>query len=369
MANEVSLFESSALPAHLQGIQLDDDTKALAGGGGGLRISIKGGVFRMLENGEELARRDERAMNVIIVASSHDTARTYYEGAYVEGESSAPICWSADGITPDPSSSAPQASKCTLCPQNIKGSGENGGRACRYSRRLAIVFENDIGGKIFKLDLPSMSIFGKPENGVVPIQAYATSLVQKKVPISAVVTELRFDTSAAVPKLGFKAIRFLTAEEFALAQQASDSPEALEAITLTAFAADNAHAPAAADKFSQDAPAVKTDPVVIHHPATVPAAEVAAPKRRRRTAAEMAAAADAEAVPAAAVVPDSPIAPAVPTPAELLAAKMAELKAQMDALSAGAAVQGEPTIVTKPAAPTPPANVSSIAAALEEWDE
>ena len=50
--SELTLFSKggNSLPAHLRNIELDETTKALMGGSGasGKRISIRGGVFRML---------------------------------------------------------------------------------------------------------------------------------------------------------------------------------------------------------------------------------------------------------------------------------------------------------------------------------
>ena len=58
MSNELAVLEGK-LPAYLKSIDLDDTTKALMGGGSGgesKRISIKGGVWRMLVNGKEIAQ-------------------------------------------------------------------------------------------------------------------------------------------------------------------------------------------------------------------------------------------------------------------------------------------------------------------------
>ncbi|MHB0978444.1 MAG: hypothetical protein ACYC1K_03545 [Minisyncoccota bacterium] len=227
------------VPAHLRDVVLDDATKKLAGGSGGLRISIKGGVWRMLNDGEEIQKNEDRALNVVVVASSPDTARTFYKGAWVEGESSPPVCWSLNGIAPEAESTEKQSKLCLSCPQNIAGSGQDGSRACRYSRSLAVTLENDLDGKVFKIQLPAQSLFGKIENNVAPLQAYGKQLVAHNTPISAVVTEMRFDTSSATPKLGFKAVRYLTAVEYEIAKTQGQSPEALEATKTTAYAQDN----------------------------------------------------------------------------------------------------------------------------------
>ena len=234
--SNMTLFKGANLPSRLKNQELDDVTKSLMGGGGGStykRISIKGNVFRMVAGGKEIATNEDRAMNVIIVASASDNSRTYYEGQYKEGEAIRPACWSNDGKTPDKGVKEPQASACASCPQNIKGSGQGESRACRFSRRLAVVLEGDIEGDVYGLTLPATSIFGKGEDGKMPLQAYATFLGQHNCPVTAVVTEMRFDIKSPTPKLTFKAVRPLTDEEDEIAVRQGQTADAKAAITLT----------------------------------------------------------------------------------------------------------------------------------------
>lgn len=234
--SNMTLFKGANLPSRLKNQELDETTKALMGGGSGStykRISIKGNVFRMISGGKEIATNEDRAMNVVIVASAADNSRTYYEGQYKEGEAIRPACWSNDGKTPDKGVKDPQASTCAGCPQNIKGSGQGDSRACRFSRRLAVVLEGDLDGDVYGLTLPATSIFGKGEDGKLPLQAYATFLGQHNCPITAVVTEMRFDIKSPTPKLTFKAVRPLTDEEDESAQRQGQTAEAKAAITLT----------------------------------------------------------------------------------------------------------------------------------------
>jgi hypothetical protein len=243
--SELTLFSSgNTLPAHLRNLELDATTKALmgsGGGGSGKRISIRGGVFRMIVDGKEIAQNEERAMNVVIVAANAHVSRSYYEGTYEEGKNIAPSCWSNDGITPDSKVSEPQAGKCASCPQNIAGSAEQGkGRACRYSQRLAVTLENDLQGDVYQLTLPAQSIFGKAENSKMPLQAYAQFLGGHGLPVTSVVTEMRFDTASATPKLTFKAVRPLEVDELATAQTKGESAEAKTAIANTPAMLDGA---------------------------------------------------------------------------------------------------------------------------------
>jgi hypothetical protein len=240
MSNDLSLL-SGNLPAHLRG-GVDETTKALMGSGGGntgpsiKRISIKGSVFRMVVEGKEVAKNEERAMNVVVVGAAPYNSRTFYKGTFQEGQAvGAPDCFSDNGITPSDRSTNKQSETCKNCPQNIDGSHSSGkGRACRFSRRLAVLLENDQKGDVFQLTLPAQSIFGKPVEGKMPLEAYVRLLGTNGVSVTSVVTEMRFDTSSATPKLTFKAVRYLEADEFENAQAKGKTPEARAAIGLTA---------------------------------------------------------------------------------------------------------------------------------------
>lgn len=234
MSNDVALFPGN-LPSYLRdGAAMDATTKALAGGGGGKRISIKGGVFRLVVDGQQIAEKDERSMDVVVVAAAPAVNRTFYKGAYQEGVVASPDCYSQDGVNPAADSAEPQSKSCSNCPQNVAGSGQNNSRACRYSQRIAVVLDNDMEGDVFQVTLPAQSIFGKPEaNGKMPLQAYAKHLAGHNVPITAVVTEMRFDTGSATPKLTFKAKRALSEDEYQIAKRQGNTGDAKSAITLT----------------------------------------------------------------------------------------------------------------------------------------
>jgi hypothetical protein len=259
------------LPAHLKALELDDTTKALMGGGGGgsKRISIEGGVWHLLVNGKEIAQKEERNLNAVIIAASPKVSRTFYAGVYKKGQSTAPDCWSANGDYPDSAVKEPQAKSCATCPQNVKGSGSGETRACRFSQRLAVVLDNDIGGDVFQLTLPSTSIFGEGETGKWPLQMYAKMIGSKGVPITAVVTEMRFDTSSSTPKITFKPVRFLESNEIQTAIEQGKSDAAQKAITMTVAQADGvqklaAPAPQALEAKVEAAPVeAETEPVKV----------------------------------------------------------------------------------------------------------
>jgi len=240
MSNDVML--DLGLPNYLKEIELDETTKALMGGAtsmGMKRISIKGGVWRLMANGKEISKNEDRSMNVVIVAAAPKVSRTFYLKTYSEGsEPAAPDCWSADGEVPDPKSAIPQAKRCLDCEQNIKGSGQGDSRACKFNQRIAVVLANDIKGDVLQLTLPSKSIFGAGEPGKWPLQTYAKMLGSKGIPVTAVTTEMRFDTSSATPVITFKPVRVLETHEHQIAILQGKSQEAKNAITMTVAEAD-----------------------------------------------------------------------------------------------------------------------------------
>jgi len=259
--SNVALFNPSQVPAFARKAEMSDIAKALAGGGAGAsgkRVSIKGGVFRLISDGKEIAAVDERFLDVVIVKAAPKVARVFYAAKYdKDATATAPDCQSNDGDKPDPKSKAKQSDTCASCPQNVAGSGQGNSRACRYQQRLAVTLANNIEGDVMQLSLPATSIFGKEEGDNRPLQAYARWLVAQGVDPSTVVTRMKFDTASESPKLFFKAMRWLTDDEFAEATKQGDTAEAKKAITMDAAGMDMGKP---ADALKGKAPAAKAAP-------------------------------------------------------------------------------------------------------------
>ena len=236
MSKELTAFNPAQLPAFAKTVEISELARSLSGGGSGnfgKRISVKGGVFRLMSGSDEVAAIEDRHLDVVIVQAAPKISRTYYAGSYEEGASKAPDCWSADGEKPDASAKEAQASNCASCPQNAKGSGQGDSRACRFSQRLAVVLSNDVTGDVMQLTLSATSIFGKEEGDKRPLQAYARFLAAQSISPETVVTRLRFDTKAAVPKLFFQPMRWLSEDEYEIVKEKSESKEAKQAVTMS----------------------------------------------------------------------------------------------------------------------------------------
>lgn len=240
--SNITLFSPANVPAFARNNELSDTAKALTGGSvsNTKRISIKGGVFRLVAGGKEVAAIDDRHLEVIIVKAAPKVSRIFYNASYDADNITGPDCWSNDGERPDPSAQNKQAVTCMSCPKNIAGSGQNNSRACRYQQRLAVVLANNPSGDVMQLTLPATSVFGKEEGDKRPLQAYARYLAVQNPPVNPeqIVTEMRFDTKAESPKLHFKPVRWLTDDEYEVIKEQAESADAQRAVVMTVAQSD-----------------------------------------------------------------------------------------------------------------------------------
>tara|TARA_R110002012_G_scaffold48656_1_gene126393 strand:- start:483 stop:1148 length:666 start_codon:yes stop_codon:yes gene_type:complete len=170
------------------------------------RLSIRGGEFSLVgDNQQEVLSSDN--INVIIVNAA-PVSRSYFGNQFDPNKSTAPKCWSSDTQVPSPQVPQEniQARRCMDCTQNVRGSGSNGGRACRFQQRLAVVFEGDLE-EVYQLQIPASTIFGRVVDGNMGMQAYAKHLSTHGTSVIAVITNIYFDKDSVVPKLYFKPMR------------------------------------------------------------------------------------------------------------------------------------------------------------------
>jgi hypothetical protein len=274
--SEITLFNQD-LPDYLKDVQLDDVTRALVGNGGSKRISLRGGKFRMVVNGEEILTSNSDSLNVVIVNAAKDVSRTYYAGAYnPKADATPPDCWSNDGVTPDASVEEAQHHNCAECPQNVKGSGAGGGRACRHFRRIAVALADDVGGDVYQLQLASKSIFGKGDLNHMPFEQYAKYVGSQGYNLNSLNTELRFDPDSDTAKLFFKPLKFLSKDQWEISVKQGHSPAAKKAIEFVISKKD--------DLPKLKAPAHIKEPTVeveVEEPKKRPEKKVAEPTQKK----------------------------------------------------------------------------------------
>jgi len=244
--SNVTVFQQD-LPDFLKNTEVDELTKALAGGTQNRRISIRGGRFRLVINGEEVSKTDRPELDVVVAAGRKENSRIFYAKAYNPKEITPPDCWSDDGVTPHSKAENRQAATCANCPQNIAGSGSNGTRACRYQKRLAVVLANDPGNGLFQLTLPSQSIFAKGDMDSMGFDQYAKYIAGNGKNINMVVTRMSFDEDSDVPVLKFRAVGYVNRDQYDAAIEGGKSPEAQRMLSSTVAQIDSVKAPPKAE--------------------------------------------------------------------------------------------------------------------------
>ena len=247
MAQEMSLFASNAqLPAHLQGVNLGITTQLKQGMfTGGNRIGLRNSRFRLIVAGIEEGIIEENYLDVIFLSAAPAVSRVYYAGAYKQGENTPPVCFSADGIVPHNDVKQKQSDKCATCPMNVKGSKIADGqkyKACGYFRRVVIMLAGDVDAKrVFKLDVKGQGIFGDSSAAAKSLNDYIKALDTRGVDAGQVVTRIKFDLDASVPKLLFSPQRYIDADELMVVQDLIVSDEVKNMSEVSMATVDNSN--------------------------------------------------------------------------------------------------------------------------------
>ena len=247
MSNITILNED--LPEFLQTAGVSDLTRQLAGRTGVKRIVPKNGIFRKTVGGEEMGKVKGN-VNAIIVNASPAVGRIFYAKQWSpDAEPTAPDCFSNDGRAPDAGSTNPQADRCDTCQQNIKGSGQGNSKACRYSRRIALVLEEDFGtsleGSVYQMNLASKSLFGESVgDNTHTFENYSKYLSNNGKSLDYVVTQISFNEDNDNQSVLFTPTKYINKSQYAVTSKVANTPEVLKMVVMTPYQADMTGKPA-----------------------------------------------------------------------------------------------------------------------------
>jgi hypothetical protein len=218
--NAIIPKEFGAVSARFAAVPAENDLGAGVSGGYGL-IGYKGKVWSTRYKGTEVALMREDgdgargSIEVVILKASQAISKVYYIKGFEEGTKAPPDCFSANGLTPDPTSTHKQASVCASCPRNAFGSavkqdGTPGkGKACSDSKRLAVVPLPDINNEM----LGGPMLLRVPAASLQDVATYGTGVQKLGFPYYGVGTRIAFDPKDAYPKFVLSPIRPLTDDE------------------------------------------------------------------------------------------------------------------------------------------------------------
>ena len=307
MSNDILAPQNNgqlAVPEYLRGANFGVTDNLLEGMfTGGNRIGLRNSRFRLIVGGVEEGIIQENYLDVIILGAAPAVSRVYYQGNFDPNENQAPTCYSADGVHPADDVKSKQADKCALCPMNAKGSKIVDGKqfkACSYFRRVVLMLAGDTQDRrVFKLDVKSQGLFGENTAAEKNLNDYIKMVATRGVDMGSVVTRISFDLNASVPKLLFKASRYITPEEMDAVRDLVQSEEVINLKTVTMATLDTAaeETPAEADARAEEA-----EPTPAPQQRAAPAQQQA-PQRAAQQAPQRAAPAPQRAARAAAPAP------------------------------------------------------------------
>jgi hypothetical protein len=188
-------------------------------------------------------------MEFIIVDLLPNVSRVYYRDKFDPNkEATLPNCWSNLGDKPEKNVPEASHSNCADCPMNVKGSGENGSKACRYQRRIAVLVAGDTTGEVYQFNIPAKSLFGKGTGNTHPFEQYVKFLLANGESPDTVVTKVCYDDNADTLELLFSPQRTISDAEYQLVVAAQARAETSNYTKITVAQADGVtRAPAKAE--------------------------------------------------------------------------------------------------------------------------
>jgi hypothetical protein len=286
MSNDVSIFRNKNAVGVSSERRLTKLGQSIASTSINRRIQTNvNGTFKKLVNGEQIGNAVRGEMNVIIINLLPSVSRVYYASKYdPNAEATLPNCWSNLGDAPEDNVPDAMHSNCADCDMNVKGSGQNGGKACRYQRRIAVLLEGDTTGDVYQFNVPAKSIFGKGVGNEHPFESYMKFLTANGESPDTVVTAIRYDDDADSMELLFSPVRQVTDQEFELVQQAQNKRESDKYVRITVAQLDGVTKLPVKEEKPVEAPKPKVQRSEDPDDDDTQAEEVAEPKKRAKSA-------------------------------------------------------------------------------------
>lgn len=239
MSNDVSIFQNQTGVSTRRISALGEKLKASSTIYSRRIQTSNKGFFRKIINGEQVGEPIRDEFEAIIINMLPKVSRIYYKDKFDPSkDATLPNCWSNEGDKPEEGAVDKQHSNCADCPMSIKGSGDNGGKACRFQRRIAIMLAGDTSGDLYQFNIPAKSLFGKGSGNEHPFESYVKFLFSNREAPDTVITKISYDLGAESMELLFTPVRSLTDEEYDAVSAVQTSPEATAYTKITVAQAD-----------------------------------------------------------------------------------------------------------------------------------
>jgi hypothetical protein len=229
----------SKLPSYLANVE-QDKSFTVPVSSGMPKLSIRGKAWRVQEGDDETVIKNAdgdnlQRLRVVVIAARDAVSKAYFPGTW-DGKKKDAVCFSVDGVGPNPGVPEPQADTCVGCPHNVFGSASNGkGKACSDSKRVVVVPINDLGDNTAELaewkGERKGFIMSVPAGSFKSFNNHAKTLQANNIPMYAAVTEMAF-ADTEYPSLEFSFAGLLTEAAFEEVAEMRDSESVKAATSL-----------------------------------------------------------------------------------------------------------------------------------------
>lgn len=201
---------------------------------GGLpKLSFRGKAFRLRIGEEETVLKNadgdaKGSLTVVIVSARPTLSKAWYDGEFVEGETSEPDCSSKNALTPDVGVPNKQSDDCRLCP--LSGYGT----PCRDSKRLIVAFYSEESGELMRDDSGEILVAAAtlPATSLKNLRAYEKLLTKNNAQFNDGVTRLRMDADATWPIISMEFEGFLPEDMFEEVVARAEGQDVVEAVDV-----------------------------------------------------------------------------------------------------------------------------------------
>jgi len=195
-------------------------------------------VWQLVDEQGVVAACQKDHLDLVIINEAIAISRYYYKDSFEGGGSRMPSCWTSDaGRGPDVTAQDKQHSSCTLCKQNIRGSGNNNSKACRLFTHIAVGFitDKEEAQGVFQLHLPATSLFGtapdkKKNSKTLPYTSYKKYLASHNYQPEQMITRVSQDENVTYKKLLFEPVGFVPETFTSLVEDLTNSVDAVSAV-------------------------------------------------------------------------------------------------------------------------------------------
>ena len=221
---------------------LDPQAESLADGIGSSYgiVGYKGKVWSLRLRGEtyNFMRPEEGGgssalpyLDVIVLRQLPAKSKSFYPpGSYVDGQmGTRPVCAALDGVTPDADIPKPESTACAICPRNVFKINQDGRktRDCSDYKRLAVLILPKLTKELLGAPLIEPVFLRVPAASLNDLALLGEGMSAQGFHFSSYVTRIGFNPEKPHPQMTFRALQGLGDKEAAVVMPLRDDPTAL----------------------------------------------------------------------------------------------------------------------------------------------